>query len=258
MLLRDGQRGVEAFLMRRVTQMKFGAGMHVFPGGRLDARDADASVPIVGTPDSRASQGDVVLARELLVCAVRETFEESGVLLAAGAEVLRAATDANRVIVEAGGSLAAVLNDHQLSIPADDIPIWSHWVTPEFQSRRFDTRFYVVGLPEGQEPKDVSGESDGAIWVRPEDGLRQRYSGEMPMMTPTGTTLRELAGFSSVAEVLAEARRRMVQPLLPFHDPVTAQWTLRHAYEGFEVDYEARELILSEVDAVKKSLVSGE
>ncbi|MCX6422375.1 MAG: NUDIX domain-containing protein [Actinobacteria bacterium] len=258
MLLRDGQRGVEVFLMRRVTQMKFGAGMHVFPGGRLDTRDADASVPIVGAPDARVSQGDAALARELLVCAVRETFEESGVLLASGAEVLRAASDANRVNVEAGGSLAALLNDHQLSIPADEIPIWSHWVTPEFQSRRFDTRFYVVGLPEGQEPKDVSGESDSAIWVRPEDGLRQRYSGEMPMMIPTATTLREISEFPSVAEVLAEARRRVVQPLLPFHNPETDQWTLLHAYEGSEVDYESREFILGEVDAVKKGLVAGE
>jgi 8-oxo-dGTP pyrophosphatase MutT (NUDIX family) len=257
-LLRDGQFGVEVFLMRRVTQMKFGAGMHVFPGGRLDVRDADSSVPIAGTPDPRASRGDAALARELLVCAVRETFEESGVLLASGAEVLRAASDAHRVTVETGGSLAALLNDHHVSIPADDIPIWCHWVTPEFQSRRFDTRFYVVGLPDGQEPKDVSGESDGAIWVRPEDGLRQRYSGEMPMMTPTVTTLRELSRFSSVAEVLAAARRRVVQPLLPFHDPVTGQWTLLHAYDRSEVDYEARELILSEVDAVKKSMVSGE
>jgi 8-oxo-dGTP pyrophosphatase MutT (NUDIX family) len=258
MLLRDGQLGVEVFLMRRVTQMKFGAGMHVFPGGRIDARDADLSVPIVGTPDPRVSQGDAALARELLVCAVRETFEESGVLLASGAEVLRAASDANRVTVETGGSLAVLLNDHHLSIPADDIPIWSHWMTPEFQARRFDTRFYVVRLPEGQEPKDVSGESDGAIWVRPEDGLRQRYSGEMPMMIPTATTLRELSKFSSVTEVLVEARRRVVQPLLPFQDPDTSQWTLLHAYERSEVDYESREFILGEVDAVKKGLVAGE
>lgn len=258
MLLRDGQRGVEVFLMRRVTQMKFGAGMHVFPGGRLDARDADTSVPIVGTPDLRVSQGDVALARELLVCAVRETFEESGVLLASGAEVLRAASDANRMTVEAGGSLAALLNDHQMSIPADDIPIWGHWVTPEFQTRRFDTRFYVVELPDGQEPKDVSGESDGAIWVRPEDGLRQRYAGEMPMMIPTATTLSELTKFSCVADVLTEARRRVIQPLLPFQDPDTSQWTLLHAYERSEVDYESREFILDQVDAVKKGLVADE
>ena len=244
--------------MRRVTQMKFGAGMHVFPGGRLDSRDADTSVPIVGTPDSRASHGDPALARELLVCAVRETFEESGVLLASGTEVLRAASDAHRMTVETGGSLATLLNDHHVNIPADDIPIWGHWVTPEFQSRRFDTRFYVVRLPDRQEPKDVSGESDGAIWVRPEDGLRQRYTGEMPMMTPTVTTLRELSKFDSVAEVLREARRRVVQPLLPFHDPATGRWTLLHAYERSEVDYESRELILSEVDAVKEGLVSDE
>jgi len=78
------------------------------------------------------------------------------------------------------------------------------------------------------------------------------------MMIPTATTLSELTKFSCVADVLTEARRRVIQPLLPFQDPDTSQWTLLHAYERSEVDYESREFILDQVDAVKKGLVADE
>lgn len=192
--------------------MSFAPGMYVFPGGSLDAADLDITCPIVGKPDERGVRADPDLARGLLVCAVRETFEETGVLLAAGTRWREAAAEAQRVAVEGGRHFAEFLTAHELVIDAERIPLWSHWVTPEDRPQRFDVRFYAAALPSDAVADDISGETDHARWIRPIDALALQSSGEMRMMTPTAATLREIGEHSCVADVLTEAPRRVLQP----------------------------------------------
>jgi len=216
-LLRDSAAGPEAFLLRRVRGMAFAAGMTVFPGGAVDPRDADAAVGWVGPPvaDWTAPfDADEALARSLLCAAVRETFEESGVLLAGPSADQVPATDgpdweADRVGLERRDfSLAELLARRGLLLRADLLRPWAHWITPPQESvrRRYDTRFFVAALPAGQRTRDVTSEADVVEWVRPADALDQHRRGERPMMPPTIVTLEEIADYGTVADVLAAGR----------------------------------------------------
>lgn len=216
-LLRDSPSGPEAFLLRRVRGMAFAAGMTVFPGGAVDPRDADTAVGWVGPPVSDWTapfDADEALARALLCAAVRETFEESGVLLAGPSAGEVTSTDGpdwedDRVGLERRDfSLAELLARRGLLLRADLLRPWAHWITPPTESvrRRYDTRFFVAGLPAGQRTRDVTSEADVVEWVRPADALDQLHRGERPMMPPTIVTLEEISGFGSVADVLAADR----------------------------------------------------
>jgi len=157
------------------------------------------------------------------VCAaVRETFEESGVLLAgAGPDDVVADTtgddwEADRAaLVDHSLSFAAMLDRRGLVLRADLLRPWAHWITPEVEPKRFDTRFFVAALPTGQRTRDVGGEADRVAWVRPADALAAADSGEMGMLPPTAFTLSELATYDDVAAVLAAGTARDVKPVLP-------------------------------------------
>jgi 8-oxo-dGTP pyrophosphatase MutT (NUDIX family) len=216
-LLRDSAGGPEAFLLRRVRGMAFAAGMTVFPGGAVDPRDADTAVGWVGPPIADWTtpfDADEALARALLCAAVRETFEESGVLLAGPSADEVTATDgpdweADRVGLERRDfSLAELLARRGLQLRADLLRPWAHWITPPQESvrRRYDTRFFVAALPAGQRTRDVTSEADVVEWARPADALDQLRRGERPMMPPTIVTLEEIADYGSVADVLAAGR----------------------------------------------------
>jgi 8-oxo-dGTP pyrophosphatase MutT (NUDIX family) len=216
-LLRDSAGGPEAFLLRRVRGMAFAAGMTVFPGGAVDPRDADTAVGWVGPPIADWTtpfDADEALARALLCAAVRETFEESGVLLAGPSADEVTATDgpdweADRVGLERRDfSLAELLARRGLQLRADLLRPWAHWITPPQESvrRRYDTRFFVAALPAGQHTREVTSEADVVEWVRPADALAELHRGERPMMPPTIVTLEEIAGHGSVADVLAADR----------------------------------------------------
>ena len=223
-LLRDGAGGPEAYLLRRVRGMAFAAGMTVFPGGAVDRRDADAEIAWVGPPPAdwaAALDADEPLARALVCAAVRETFEESGVLLAGASadEVCATAGDeweADRVGLERREfSLAELLSRRGLALRADLLRPWAHWVTPEGESRRYDTRFLVAALPAGQFTRDVTSEADVVEWVRPVDAIAQATAGERTMMPPTIVTCEQIAAYGSVAEVLAAADRREIPTVRP-------------------------------------------
>jgi 8-oxo-dGTP pyrophosphatase MutT (NUDIX family) len=211
-LLRDGDRGLEAYLLRRTTTMAFAAGMHVFPGGSVDPRDAEHS-PAWAGPDLAAwaaSLGcDQPLARALVCAAVRETFEESGVLLAGSPESVVPDTTsadwerARQDLLDRAQSLAGLVESRELVVRSDLLRAWAHWITPEFEPRRFDTRFFVAAVPEGQLARDISGEADLAVWLPVAEAVEGFVSGRFPMLPPTIVTLRELAAYADVAEVLA-------------------------------------------------------
>jgi 8-oxo-dGTP pyrophosphatase MutT (NUDIX family) len=223
-LLRDGAGGPEVYLLRRVRAMAAFGGMTVFPGGGVDPADvADVTVPWVGPEPAewcRPLSAGTALARGLVCAAVRETFEESGVLLAgpgpdevvpdtAGWEAERQALEAREL------SLSGLFADRGLHLRADLLRPWAHWITPEIEHRRFDTRFFVAALPAGQRARDVAGEADHAAWARPADALAELARGERVMVPPTALTLEDLAGFGSVAEILAAASERHIEPVMP-------------------------------------------
>ena len=224
-LLRDRPGGPEVYLLRRVRAMAFAAGMHVFPGGSVDAADAAAEVAWAGPPAVRWAERfgcDEPLARALVCAAVRETFEESGVLLAGPSadEVLAdVSTDdweAERAALEAREqSLSELLARRGLVLRADLLRPFAHWITPEAEPKRFDTRFFLAALPEGQVCRDVGGEADQRVWVRPADALAQ----ELVMMPPTSQSLQDVADAPDVATALAAPRDiSPVQPVFVLGD----------------------------------------
>ncbi|WP_433274388.1 NUDIX hydrolase [Actinosynnema sp. CS-041913] len=214
MLVRDGDAGLEVFLQRRVLGMAFAGGMTVFPGGGVDPRDADTSVAWTGpTPAWWAERFACPpeLARALVCAAVRETFEESGVLLAgpsADSVVVDTSpyTDARKALVAREVSLAQFLADEGLVLRADLLRPWANWVTPAEEPRRYDTRFFVAVLPSGQRADGWTTEASDAVWQSPAGALEDWREGRRLLMPPTWVTLSELGEFSGVADVLAGSR----------------------------------------------------
>jgi 8-oxo-dGTP pyrophosphatase MutT (NUDIX family) len=220
-LLRDAAdgTGVEAYLLHRVSGMAAFGGMTVFPGGGVDPADIDsAGLPWSG-PDaeawSRPLSAPPSLARGLVCAAVRETFEESGVLLAgATAQDVVADTSADewetarRALEARELSLSSLLTERGLVLRADLLRPWAHWITPVQEKRRFDTRFFVAALPSGQLTRDVAGEAERVAWVRPTDALALLERGEIVMVPPSALTLRELAAHAAVCE-------RVIEPVTP-------------------------------------------
>ncbi|MGA8852497.1 MAG: NUDIX hydrolase [Aeromicrobium sp.] len=216
-VVRDGDDGIEAYLMRRQTSMKFAAGFDVFPGGGLQADDHDADIPWVGpAADEWAARWrcDARLARALVVAAVRETFEETGVLLAG--------PDADSVLSDTGTpDLHQARNDLEegrigfgdfltargLVLRADLLGAWAHWITPAFEPRRYDTRFFVAALPTGQRVGTMSREADHARWAPLRGVLAAIDAGEAAMMPPTMATCREVARHTAASIVEASACR---------------------------------------------------
>lgn len=224
-LLRDAAAGLEVYLLRRAPSMAFAAGMYVFPGGSVDPRDGSVDTAWAGPPVAewgRALGCDEGLARALVCAAVRETFEEAGVLLAgpSSGEVVADTTGPDwerdrAALLDRTLSMAGLLDVRRLVLRSDLLRPWAHWVTPEFEPRRFDTRFLVAALPEGQRARDVSGEADRAEWVPVRAALDEQAAGRMAMLPPTVSVLRELADLPHVASVLTAQRRvRRVMPRL--------------------------------------------
>jgi len=222
-LLRDSPGGVEVYLLRRVATMAFAAGMHVFPGGSVDPRDGEQETAWVGPipADWAASlRCDEPLARALVCAAVRETFEESGVLLAGPSpeEVVTDTTGPDwerdrAALLDRSLSMAGMLATRGFVLRSDLLRAWAHWITPEFEPRRFDTRFFVAALPAGQLARDVSGEADHAAWIPVRDAVAAHEAGTMAMLPPTIEGLRDVARHSDVDAVLATSRE--LRPLLP-------------------------------------------
>ncbi|MEV0997368.1 NUDIX hydrolase [Nonomuraea sp. NPDC050202] len=211
--------GPEVYLLRRKATMAFAAGAYVFPGGSVDVRDTDQAVAWAGP--SPAEWGEVFkaderLARGLVCAAVRETFEESGVLLAGpgpGSVVADTTGDdweSDRLaLIDRSLGFADFLARRGLVLRADLLKPWAHWITPEIEHRRFDTRFFVAVLPEGQRTRDVGGEADRVVWRRPGEALNSGFF----LMPPTQHTLTELSAYDSVADVLAAPRE--IETIMP-------------------------------------------
>lgn len=228
-LLRDTPAGIEVYTLRRQQSMAFASGMYVFPGGSVDERDAQASVGWVGPPASFWAEAFAVpeaLARALVCAAVRETFEESGVLLA-GPDPDSVVADTSgpeweadrRALIDQELSFAEFLDRRGLCLRADLLTPWAHWITPRAEPRRFDTRFFVAAMPAGQRTREFGEEADQVEWLSPVVVIERWRAKDLAMMPPTLITIAELAEFPNAAAALAVVRDiRTVEPVVVIND----------------------------------------
>jgi 8-oxo-dGTP pyrophosphatase MutT (NUDIX family) len=224
-LLRSGEAGPETYLLRRQASMAFAGGMCVFPGGGVDPRDHDSSVAWVGPSPAEWAQRlgcEESLARALVCAAVRETFEESGVLLAGPSpdSVVSDTTDegweADRVALESRElSMTDFLLRRGLVLRTDLLGAWSGWLTPIFEPRRYETWFFVAVLPEGQVTRDVSTESSSVHWTPALAAVEAVEAREILMLPPTYLTCLDVAQHPTPDHVLAEAAGRTVEMFTP-------------------------------------------
>ena len=238
LLLRERDRALQTLLLMRHTALKFMAGAWVFPGGGLSPHDYEplALSRLLNAPGEPHGFKDATLAplatdlvRGLFVCACRETFEETGVLLAQhadgspcdAAQVVR--LQGVRAAIEHDARLFAhMLEREQLYLDAAKLLYWSHWITPSaLGPTRFDTRFFAISMPEHQDVGTLSRESDRAAWLQVRDVQDTVTRGEMHISLPTLSNLEDLQRCyersESIAALLAHERQRVVFPVLPKH-----------------------------------------
>lgn len=213
MLLRENERpdrdvaardtAVEVFILRRASSMPFAPGMVAFPGGGVDPRDADPEVPWAGpSPADWAARlgSDEATARELVIAAAREVFEECGVLLAGpGAEeVVADLTDPSwdrerEALLDRTQNFGEMLTRLGLVLRTDLLALRAHWTTPTCEPRRYDTRFFAARMPRGQVADDLSSEAEQAGWATPGEVLAAQVAGREILLPPTQVMIEQLA-----------------------------------------------------------------
>ncbi|WUS97767.1 NUDIX hydrolase [Streptomyces sp. NBC_00708] len=229
MLLRDDATGTggapAVHMLRRRTSMAFAAGAYAYPGGGVDPRDDDRLVgwagPSLETWAHRLGVGTPAEAQAIVCAAVRETYEEAGVLLA-GPTPDTVVTDATgddweadrEALVARDLSFAAFLERRGLVLRSDLLGAWARWITPEFEPRRYDTWFFAAALPTGQRTRNASTEADRTVWITPGDAADGYDRGELLMMPPTVATLRTLRPYATAARVLEAASDQDLTPVL--------------------------------------------
>lgn len=218
-LVREGDAGLEVLLLRRRRETAFVPGAWVFPGGRVDEADADPALlqRVDGAP------GERVPAPAFWLAAIREAFEETGVLLARDASGAWAPDAATTPEVEAWRealmsdrpTLLQVLEGLAARVDLAGVVHNAHWITPVAEPRRYDTRFFLARVPEGREAREDSREMSEAAWLAPRVALERFRGGSLPMVFPTVRTLEDLAGFDTVEGALAHFRGRAVPAIQP-------------------------------------------
>ncbi|HRV70147.1 MAG TPA: NUDIX domain-containing protein [Marmoricola sp.] len=235
-LMRDGSAGPEVYLMRRQNTMAFAGGVCVFPGGGVDPRDHDHEIAWAGPDPAEWATRlgvDEGQARALVCAAVRETFEESGVLLAgpSDSEVVNDTTgadwEADRAALESRDlAMTQFLDRRGLYLRSDLLGVWSGWLTPHFEPRRYRTWFFVADLPEGQLTRDVSSESSEVLWLPAMSAVEQAEAEQISMLPPTYMTCLDIAQYADTDGVLGEAQSRMVDMFTPVVEEVNGAFLL--------------------------------
>jgi len=233
MLVRDGDNPIaplEVLMVRRSLKSDFVGGAYVFPGGALDPADgrANAQACCQGRDDVGASK---ILGLDsgglaYWVAALRECFEEAGVLLAyagAGAGPLLSLAEPSdaarfarhRLDINAGRrGFFDICREEELSLAVDRVHFFAHWITPYGAPRRYDTRFFVAAAPSEQTPAHDAGETIAAMWIRPADALASHRAGEIELIFPTIRNLQAIGRFSRSEELLASAAAAVAGPTI--------------------------------------------
>ena len=234
-LLRDGAAGMEVLLLRRHANSRVHGGLHVFPGGKLDA--ADCAADALATLDQDAATlhrrlGEPGLAPEhaagIFLAALRETHEEAGLLLAEGATPARQAQLA--AAQRSGQPLAVALRALGLRWQTRAVLPWSRWITPLNAGPRFDTRFFLAALPPGQQASHDGHEATEAIWLSPRQALERHRARELELLPPQLMSLVQLARHADLASARAEAMLRRPPCIQP--EPVVVDGARAVCYPG--------------------------
>ena len=215
-LLRDAAAGLEVFLMKRSGLSDVLGGAYVFPGGKLDKADAIDDMPnrLDQTPQAlHTALNEPALAHHsaaaLYVAALREAFEESGVLFAEGASLEVTAQAAE--LLKNGQSFPAVLAQLNLRLQTKHVQPWSRWITPKLASvstKRFDTRFFIAAVPHYQTAVHDNYETTESVWLAPRAALEEYWGGGISLAPPQIMSLAHLSHHRTVASALAEARSK--------------------------------------------------
>ena len=215
LLVRDGANGLEVFMVVRHHKIDFASGALVFPGGSVDPGDyANAAHPAL----SSANAGLDERGRALRVAAIRETFEECGVLLARprGADALIDGERCAAIGAQAKGrSFAELIAAEDLSLALDALTPFAHWITPPIMPKRFDTHFYIAAAPRDQLARHDGEELVDSTWINPLRALAEADAGTFTMVLPTRLNVQMLSESPDAASALAAARTRRIVTVEP-------------------------------------------
>ncbi|MEI7712336.1 MAG: hypothetical protein WCI94_12930 [Rhodospirillales bacterium] len=215
LLLRDGPNGLEVFMVVRHHAIDFASGALVFPGGRVETSDC-ALAERLGAADAHAGG--------FQIAAIRETFEECGVLLArkngnsaiVDADILLRVENEHRAALNAGSiEFGAIMDAHELAPATDLLVHYAHWITPANQPKRYDTQFYLAEAPAAHVAVHDGYESVDSIWITPQDALTGTEEGRYVLVFATQMNLKKLAQFATVADAMAATRASTVVTVQP-------------------------------------------
>ncbi|HXC52483.1 MAG TPA: hypothetical protein VN634_16495 [Candidatus Limnocylindrales bacterium] len=229
--LRDTEGGPQVFMVRRDSRMGFLGGAHVFPGGAVDAADCESALFSITSGFDEAGplerlHADPVRARGLLVAAARELFEESGILLARTSagdwiDLDEAAPRTERLaagraaLSNRGGDFGGLLAAEELRLDVSGLRFFAHWITPDREKKRFDTRFFLVRAPERQSARHCEIESSAGEWITPGGALASYHAREIELVPPTIASLERLSEYASVDAALAAFAVADIPCILP-------------------------------------------
>jgi 8-oxo-dGTP pyrophosphatase MutT (NUDIX family) len=211
LLVRDGAHGLEVLMAARHEESGFAAGALVFPGGKVDAADlaiARRHVDLADLPDVAAASR---------VAAMRETWEECGILLArrAGTATLVSSSELGQARGDAARPFTRLLAETGLELALDRLAAFAHWITPSDRPKRFDTQFFITPFEGDQQALHDGREAVDARWVRPADVIEQADAGRLKLVFATRINLLRLGASASVADALAAARQATIVPITP-------------------------------------------
>jgi len=220
-LMRDSPNGLEVFMVVRHHAIDFASGALVFPGGRVDENDfaLAGNAALCPNPEGLATED---LAFRL--AAIRETFEECGVLFARpghtialiDGETLRSVERTHRApLAEGRIGFDSVLTAHDLLPATDLLTYFAHWITPRHQPKRYDTHFFLAEAPPEHLAVHDGSESVDSVWITPRQALADTVAGRFKLVFATQMNLMKLAGYSTVVEAIAAARAATVVTVLP-------------------------------------------
>jgi 8-oxo-dGTP pyrophosphatase MutT (NUDIX family) len=237
--LRNGSTGMEVYLTRRSAASSFMPGTYVFPGGNLEPEDTDTAfwqnhVDLPVEQLARALGGTLDQMLPVAVAAIRETWEEAGLLLA----VPKARLGAVGRFESGGIPFNRRVAEHNLCLRISELGCWHHWITPVRMPQRFDTFFFVAPVPQDQTGRPDNQETVHAVWVTPRQALTENLRGSLPLSPPTLVTLHQMLEFGTLAELLAETRGRpWPPPIMPRLWPLEAGALI---VEPWDPDYNRR------------------
>lgn len=213
LLLRDGAAGIEVFMQVRHQDMKFASGALVFPGGRVDPEDHAVAADAVRSP---ATVGLDPLSGALRVAAIRETFEESGVLLARPRGVAQLIPmERLRGIDGTRRDFARMLADEDLVLAVDLLVPFAHWITPVYNPRRFDTHFFALAAPKDQLAAHDGHESVESMWIAPREVIAGSEAGRFKLVFATLMNLKRLDRCATVDDALRAAAETPIVTVTP-------------------------------------------